>query len=183
MKSLIVKYKSVIRFILTFILVYALLSVGYKLYLDFSKDSVYYPDYITNLVSRQSEDILNVMGYNAYVEPHPEEPTMKLIINNKYIARIIEGCNSISVIILFLSFIMAFSGKPKTTFLYMLFGSVLIYIVNLCRIVILSVGLYHYPWRKDILHTVIFPGIIYGMVFLLWIFWVNRFSNMIKKNE
>ena len=183
MKSLIVKYKSVIRFILTFILVYALLSVGYKLYLDFSKNSVYYPDYITNLVSRQSEDILNVMGYNAYVEPHPEEPTMKLIINNKYIARIIEGCNSISVIILFLSFIMAFSGKPKTTFLYMLFGSVLIYIVNLCRIVILSVGLYHYPWRKDILHTVIFPGIIYGMVFLLWIFWVNRFSNMIKKNE
>jgi exosortase family protein XrtF len=183
LKSLIVKYKSVIRFILTFILVYALLSVGYKLYLDFSKDSVYYPDYITNLVSRQSEDILNVMGYNAYVEPHPEEPTMKLIINNKYIARIIEGCNSISVIILFLSFIMAFSGKPKTTFLYMLFGSVLIYIVNLCRIVILSVGLYHYPWRKDILHTVIFPGIIYGMVFLLWIFWVNRFSNMIKKNE
>jgi exosortase family protein XrtF len=153
------------------------------LYLDFSKNSVYYPDYITNLVSRQSEDILNVMGYNAYVEPHPEEPTMKLIINNKYIARIIEGCNSISVIILFLSFIMAFSGKPKTTFLYMLFGSVLIYIVNLCRIVILSVGLYHYPWRKDILHTVIFPGIIYGMVFLLWIFWVNRFSNMIKKNE
>jgi len=183
LKSLIVKYKSVIRFILTFILVYALLSVGYKLYLDFSKNSVYYPDYITNLVSRQSEDILNVMGYNAYVEPHPEEPTMKLIINNKYIARIIEGCNSISVIILFLSFIMAFSGKPKTTFLYMLFGSVLIYIVNLCRIVILSVGLYHYPWRKDILHTVIFPGIIYGMVFLLWIFWVNRFSNMIKKNE
>lgn len=183
MKSLIVKYKSVIRFILTFILVYALLSVGYKLYLDFSKDSVYYPDYITNLVSRQSEDILNVMGYNAYVEPHPEEPTMKLIINNKYIARIIEGCNSISVIILFLSFIMAFSGKPKTTFLYMLFGSVLIYIVNLSRIVILSIGLYHYPWRRDILHTVIFPGIIYGMVFLLWIFWVNRFSNMIKKNE
>lgn len=183
MKSLIVKYKSVIRFILTFILVYALLSVGYKLYLDFSKNSVYYPDYITNLVSRQSKDILNVIGYNAHVEPHTKEPTMKLIINNKYIARIIEGCNSISVIILFLSFIMAFSGKPKTTFLYMLFGSVLVYIVNLSRIVILSIGLYHYPWRKDILHTVIFPGIIYGMVFLLWIFWVNRFSNMIKKNE
>jgi len=67
--------------------------------------------------------------------------------------------------------------------MYMLFGSVLIYVVNLIRIVILSIGFYHYPWRKDVLHTVIFPGIIYGMVFLLWIFWVNRFSNMIKKNE
>ena len=183
MKSLFVKYKSVIRFILTFIIVYVFLSVCYKFYLDFSKNSVYYPDYITNLVSRQSEDILNVMGYDAHVEPHTEEPSMKLIINGKYLARIIEGCNSISIIILFVSFIMAFSGKPKTTFMYMLFGSVLIYVVNLSRIVILSIGLYHYPWRKDILHTVIFPGIIYGMVFLLWIFWVNRFSNMIKKNE
>ena len=120
MKSLFVKYKSVIRFILTFIIVYIFLSVCYKFYLDFSKNSVYYPDYITNLVSRQSEDILNVMGYDAHVEPHTEEPSMKLIINGKYLARIIEGCNSISIIILFVSFIMAFSGKPKTTFMYML---------------------------------------------------------------
>ncbi|HCY83023.1 MAG TPA: exosortase family protein XrtF, partial [Xanthomarina gelatinilytica] len=49
-------------------------------------------------------------------------------------------------------------------------------------VVILSVGLYHYPWRKDVLHTVIFPAIIYGMVCLLWLFWVNRFSNP-KKHE
>lgn len=183
MKALIIKYKSVIKFILTFLLVYISLSVAYKFYLDFSKDSRFYPDYVTNLVAHQSEDLIGVFGYNAQVLPHPDEPSMKLIINGKYLARVIEGCNSVSVIILFISFIVAFSGKPKTTFMYMLSGSVLIYAVNLFRIVILSIGLYHYPWRRDILHTVIFPGIIYGMVFLLWIFWVNRFSNMIKKNE
>jgi len=183
LKALIIKYKSVIKFILTFLLVYISLSVAYKFYLDFSKDSRFYPDYVTNLVAHQSEDLIGVFGYNAQVLPHPDEPSMKLIINGKYLARVIEGCNSVSVIILFISFIVAFSGKPKTTFMYMLSGSVLIYAVNLFRIVILSIGLYHYPWRRDILHTVIFPGIIYGMVFLLWIFWVNRFSNMIKKNE
>ena len=43
---------------------------------------------------------------------------MKLIINNKYLARVIEGCNSISIIILFVSFIVAFSGPLKTTFFY-----------------------------------------------------------------
>ena len=183
MKALIIKYKSVIKFILTFILVYVSLSVCYKFYLDFSKDSKFYPDYVTNLVARQSEELIDFVGYNAQVVPHPDEPSMKLIINNKYLARVIEGCNSVSVIILFVSFIMAFSGKPKTTFIYMLSGSVLIYTVNLIRIVVLSIGLYHYPWRRDILHTVIFPGIIYGMVFLLWIVRVNRFSSMIKKNE
>ena len=183
MKALIVKYKSVIRFILTFLLVYVSLSVAYKFYLDYSKNSKYYPDYITNLVARQSADLIHVLGYEASVLPHPDEPSLKLIINNKYLARVIEGCNSVSVIILFVSFIVAFSGKPKSTFLYMLSGSALIYVVNLLRIVVLTIGLYYYPWRRDILHTVVFPGIIYGMVFLLWIIWVNRFSNKIKKNE
>ena len=176
MKELVIKYNLVIKFILLFLAVYISLSVCYKLYLDYSKDSKYYPDYITNLVARQSEELINSVGYNAQVLPHPDEPSMKLIINGKYLARVIEGCNSVSVIILFISFIMAFSGSLKTTFFYALSGSVLIYAVNLIRISVLSIGLYHYPWRRDILHTVIFPGIIYGMVFLLWVVWVNRFS-------
>ena len=97
-------------------LVYALLSVVNKLYLQYSHGSKFYPDYMTNLVSLQIETLLNSFGYQTQVVPHPAEPSMKLILNGKYLARIIEGCNSISVVILFLSFIVAFSGKLKTTF-------------------------------------------------------------------
>lgn len=183
MKDLIIKYKSVIKFILTFLLVYGVLTFAYKLYLDYSDGSVYYPDYFTNLVAKQSDELLHAFGYDSQIAKHPDEPSMKLIINGKYLARVVEGCNSISVIILFVAFIIAFAGKFKTTFFYILVGSVLIYIVNLLRIVILSIGLYHYPWRREELHTVIFPLIIYGMVFLLWMFWVNRFSNLTASNE
>ncbi|NNC49670.1 MAG: exosortase family protein XrtF [Flaviramulus sp.] len=183
MKALFIKYKSVIIFILTFLLVYSVLSVAYKLYLQYSDGSKFYPDYMTHLVAKQSESLLNTFGYNAKVLPHPDEPSMKVIVNGNYLARVIEGCNGISIIILFLSFIVAFSGRFKTTFFYILSGSVLIFVVNLLRIVLLTIGLYHYPEYEDILHTVIFPGIIYGMVFLLWIFWVNRFSKLIKNNE
>jgi exosortase family protein XrtF len=137
---------------------------------------------MTNLVAKQTEDILNVLDYNAEVLPHSDEPSMKLFLDGNFIARIIEGCNSISVIILFLSFIIAFSGKLKTTFFYILSGSVLIYVVNLFRIVVLSLGVYHYPKYSEVLHKVVFPGIIYGMVFLLWIFWVNRFSKLNTKD-
>lgn len=164
-------------------MVYISLSVSYKLYLDYSKDSIYYPDYVTNLVARQCKELIDFMSYRAEVIPHPDEPSMKLVINDTYLARVIEGCNSVSVIILFVSFIAAFSGNPKVTFMYMLSGSVLIYSVNLMRIVLLSIALYHYPWRSEILHTVVFPAIIYGLIFFLWIVWVNRFSNMIRKNE
>ena len=183
MRLLLSKYKLVIRFIITFVLVYGVLSIGYKLYLDRAEDSKYYPDYLTQLVGKQTEAVLNTFGYNTIVEPHLEEPSLMVFVNRKYTARIIEGCNSISIIILFMSFVIAFSDNFKRTFLFLLSGSVLIYAVNLIRIVVLTIGLYHYPWRREILHTVIFPLIIYGMVFLLWMFWVNHFSKTIKRNN
>lgn len=181
MKDLFIKYKSVVKFILTFLLVYAVLSFSYKLYLDYSEGSKYYPDYLTHLVAKQTQSLIHSFGYSASIAPHPDEPSMKLIINNKFVARVVEGCNSVSIIILFIAFMIAFAEKFKTTFFYILAGSVLIYAVNLFRIVILSVGLYHYPWRREELHTVIFPLIIYGMVFLLWMFWVNRFAILNQK--
>ncbi len=182
MRELLTKYKLVIRFIFTFLVVYGVLTVGHHLYLSFSDGTKYYPDYMTNLVAKQTNTLLNSIGYNAEVLPHPDEPSMKIIINGKFVARVIEGCNALSVIILFLSFIIAFAGKLKTTVVYAFAGSIIIYAFNLIRIVILSVGLYHYPWRKEILHKVIFPMLIYGTVFLLWMLWVNRFSKSAKAN-
>lgn len=171
-----------VKFILTFLLVYGILTFFYKLYLDYSVGSTYYPDYVTKLVAKQTNALLNTLNYDARITDHPDEASVKLMINDKYVARVVEGCNAISVLVLFVSFIMAFAGKFKTTLLYVLAGSILIYVVNVFRIVILSIGLYHYPWRSEELHTVIFPLIIYGMVFLLWIFWVNRFSNLRTAN-
>ncbi len=182
MNSLLIKYKLVIRFIITFLLVYTVLTIGYKIYLSKSDGSIYYPDYATHLVANQTENLLDSIGYDSQVLPHDNEPSMKIIINGKFVARVIEGCNALSIIILFLSFVIAFADNFKTTFLYCLAGSIIIYAFNLIRIVILSAGLYHYPWRREILHTVIFPLVIYGTVFLLWMFWVNRFSKKKRAN-
>jgi hypothetical protein len=58
-------------------------------------------------------------------EENKEETFIKLIYN-QYVARIIEGCNAISIIILFISFL--FSGKLNQH--YFIFGSVLVYVLN-----------------------------------------------------
>lgn len=180
LKDIFKKYKLVIRFIVSFTIVYGVLTLSYKFYLDFSDGSKYYPDYVTNLVAKQSKLLINALGYSADIEAHNMEPSMKLIVNNKFVARVVEGCNSVSIIILFLSFIMAFSASVKSTFFFGLAGSVLIYAVNLFRIAVLSIGLYKYPWRSDLLHTVVFPLIIYGLVFVLWMLWVYYYSNQQK---
>jgi exosortase family protein XrtF len=165
---------------MTFAVVYGILTISYKFYLDFSDGSKHYPDYVTSMVAKQSKLLINSLGYSANIEAHNMEPSMKLLVNNRFVARVVEGCNSISVIILFLSFILAFSASIKSTFLFGFAGSVLIYAVNLFRIAVLSIGLYRYPWRSDLLHTVVFPLIIYGLVFVLWMLWVYYYSKQQK---
>jgi len=141
---------------------------------------VYYPDYVTHKVARQSTSFLNTLGYEAFVAPNKNEPSMNLFINGNHLARIIEGCNALSIIILFIAFVLAFAQKFRKTFFFILFGTILIYSVNIARIVIFAISLYKYPEYKEILHGVVFPGIIYGMVFLLWIYWVRHLETETK---
>lgn len=180
MKSLFTKYKGVVRFVLLFLGTYLLLSFGYSIYLKASEGGFYHPDFVTHLVAKQSTSILLGFGIDAEIVAHKTKPQMVLKINKKYLASIIEGCNSISVIILFVAFIVAFAEKIKKTLLFILAGAVLIYGVNIIRIVILSIALSKYPEHEKILHGVVFPAIIYGMVFLLWMIWVR---NLIPKKD
>ena len=164
---------------LLFLGTYFLLGLLYSGYLSWSEGGSYPPDFITNLVAKQSSAVINSFNYDAEVMPNPSEPTMKLVVNGKFLARIIEGCNSVSIIILFVSFVMAFAEVWKKTILFLFSGMVLIYADNIIRIVILAMALYEFPEQKDLLHGVVFPGLIYGMVFLLWILWVR----MLKKEN
>jgi len=135
---------------------------------------------ITKIVAKQTEIVLNVFGYNARIEQHTEEISVKLFIDNIFIARIIEGCNSISIIILFVSFIVAFSSGFETTFLFIVLGSLLLYATNIFRIVIISIALYKYPQYQYVLHDILFPLIIYGTTFLLWFLWIRKYSGLKK---
>ena len=180
MKDILNKYKSVIRFVVLFLGTYLVLTFLYSWYLHSSKDSIYPPDFVTHLVARQSSDVLNGLGYEAMVTPHDSQPTMKLFVNGEYLARIIEGCNAISIIILFVAFVIAFAQKLKKTLLFVLAGMVLIYGVNIIRIAILAIALFEFPQYDELLHGVVFPGIIYGMVFLLWMLWVRGLKHKKK---
>jgi len=177
LRALFYKYKSVVRFIVLFLGTYLVLTALYSLYLYMSKDSSYPPDYVTHLVAKQSSTLLNGFGYSAQVVPHEAQPTMKLFVKGQYVARIFEGCNAMSIIILFISFVISFAQNFKKTALFIFSGAVLIYVVNILRISILAIALYKYPDYENLLHGIVFPGIIYGMVFLLWMIWVRNLSN------
>ncbi|MDT0674985.1 exosortase family protein XrtF [Autumnicola musiva] len=170
------KYSSVLRFMFMFLGSYFVFSMFYNAYLKFFRSDKYFPDYITHLVGIQSEALIDSFGFHGAVLPHKTELSMKLFVNNIYLARIVEGCNSVSIIILFTAFILSFFGKPKPSFLFILAGSVIIYAMNVVRIALLSIGLYKLPQYTNFLHSIMFPLIIYGTVFILWLIWVRIYS-------
>lgn len=133
---------------------------------------------ITNVVASQSKYMLDLVGYSSEIVQSDVELSVYLSVKEKPVARIIEGCNSISIVILFIAFIVAFSASFKTTVSYIIFGSLLIYVINIIRIVIIAIALYKFPEYEHLLHNYLFPAIIYGVTFLLWFIWVRKFSKV-----
>ena len=177
------QYRPFFTFLLKFLLFYVVFTFVYKMYLnqyDIAKNEV---DSFTEAVANQTEKLMGVFVENTKSFRHEFEPSIKIFYNNKYVARVIEGCNAISVMILFAAFIFAFSTQWKKTGLYIIFGIILIHILNIIRIALLSFALYYYPEYEEILHGTIFPLFIYGVVFLLWILWVTKFSGYAKRNS
>ena len=131
---------------------------------------------MTVLVAEESKTILSWFDASTRVEAHETEPSVKLFYKNTYVSRIIEGCNGVSVMILFVAFVVAFSGNLKNTLWFIPFGVLVIHVLNVVRIAFLSAALFHYPEYEHLLHDVLFPLVIYGTVFFLWVIWVNTFS-------
>jgi exosortase family protein XrtF len=182
LKILLLQYKPFFVFLFKFLLFYTVFTFTYKQYLSQFDPLLNQVDGISTHVANQTNNLLLFFNQKSSIIQHEFEPSIKIIFNEKYISRIIEGCNAVSVIILFAAFIFAFSINIKRTIGYILIGSMLIYILNVIRIALLTYFLYFYPQYEELLHGTIFPLFIYGVVFALWIAWVTRFSGYDKRN-
>ncbi|RZJ35883.1 MAG: exosortase family protein XrtF [Flavobacterium sp.] len=176
MATYIRKYRPFFLFLGKFFLSYLLLAGLYQFYLSHYDEQRFEVDPVTRSVAYQAKDLLVFLGADANASPHPFQPCIKLFYKGKFVARIIEGCNAISVMILFVAFVIAFSGRLKTTILYIIAGSLVIHVLNVARIALLSAAMYRFPEQEHFLHGVVFPLFIYCVVFSLWVIWVNKYS-------
>ncbi|MBF01579.1 exosortase family protein XrtF [Flavobacterium coralii] len=176
------KNRPFFLFLIKFGLSYLILSVLYWLYLNQYNAEANEADGMTTIVAEQSQDVALWLGQEAYITEHPEQPSYRFFINNKAVARVVEGCNAVSVMILFAAFVIAFSTTFKRTSLFILAGIVIIHILNVVRVALLSMGFYYYPEYKELMHDILFPLFIYGVVFALWVLWVMKISGYGKKH-
>lgn len=183
MKEYFKEYLPFLLFLAKFLGSYLVLTFAYHSYLSEFDQGKFEVDGFTQMVANQTTKVISLFESNTHIEPNLTEPSVNLFYKEKWVSRIIEGCNALSVMILFVSFIFSFSGKFKQTILFIFFGCIMIHVFNIVRIALLGISMYHYPEYQDVLHGVIFPLFIYGVVFVLWIVWVNKFSSYAKKSS
>jgi len=174
------KNRAFFLFLAKFAISYLILSGLYWLYLSQYDADLLQTDGMTHSVAKQSGWLIRWFGEGAFIEPHESQACYRLYVNNQRVARIVEGCNAVSVMILFAAFIVAFSTTFKRTLLYILAGLIIIHVLNILRIALLGLGIFYYRDYAPFLHDVVFPLFIYGVVFVLWVAWVIKFSGNAK---
>lgn len=91
---------------------------------------------------------------------------------------IVDGCNGIAAIGLFLGFIYAYPGKWTPRIYFSIMGIAVIYIVNVARIVVLAFVQAYRNQLFDFMHEYSTTAIFYIVIFILWMVWVNYGEEM-----
>lgn len=86
---------------------------------------------------------------------------------------VVDGCNGIAAMGLFLGFILAYPGSWKKRISFSVLGIGVIYFVNIIRISVLTVTQAKWPTFFDFTHDYSTTTIFYITIFLMWMIWVN----------
>jgi exosortase family protein XrtF len=141
------------------------------------------PDSITRSVAQQTGIVLNACGYSVGVEDRQTRPTSDITYFGKAKLSIYEGCNGLNTIIIFVAFVFAFGPISRPLWWFVPLGILIIHFANLCRIVLLFLVSEYMPKAMYFTHKYFFTGILYVVIFALWLWWVRSFSSVKKRED
>ena len=132
---------------------------------------------VINITISISKFILELFGYSVYTGVE-----RVIGIDGTGGLWIGDNCNAISLFSLFAGFIVVYPGNWKIKLIYIPIGILIIQLLNVIRVVGLAIlDTYSRDWT-EFNHTYTFTICIYAVIFLLWIYWVNKHSDK-RKNE
>jgi exosortase family protein XrtF len=165
--------KKLIVFASKFVGLYLFLNLLYLLWINFLGNQI---DGISELVAMVSQKILILIGYDVSLLYSDLHPRILFYLNNVNYITVSEGCNGVSVMITFFASILSFKGTAKSKVLFLSIGLFGVFLLNILRVsTLFYVALNHHEWFS-FFHEYAFTALIYTLVFLLFIFWVNTYG-------
>ncbi len=155
---------SIYRFIIKSLLFFGVWYVIYELWL-LPKGNL--DEWLSLNIIAISNGLIQLFGYDVWV-------MHRIIgINENVGIEIVNGCNGIAAIGLFLGFILAYPGNWKRRISFSIFGIGVIYLINIIRIVILVVSQEEWYSLTEFMHEYATSTVFYIAIFLLWVLWVR----------
>lgn len=128
-----------------------------------------------DILISHSSPVLEALGYPLIERPY-DEIYRTMGIDGSNGVWIGDSCNGLTLFATFSIFILSWPGPWKKKLWFIPLGILIIHILNIARISALSVIAYHHPEWLDFNHSYTFQAIVYGAIFLLWMWWANRVS-------
>ncbi len=171
MKAL-MKENAFVRFIVTSALLYGLL---YLIYQFVVKRYTYYDQNFISSIVWVTDLVLKGLGYKTFytINTHDFQVVGIDGSNGVWVG---SNCNAITLFTLFSVFIIAYPGHQKSKLWFIPVGIVAIHILNLVRVISLTLIAYYWPQSLSFNHTYTFTFLVYAFIFLLWVIWVQKFS-------
>ena len=163
--------KPILLFLVKFVGFYLLLNTAYGFWIEYYTPS---PDPLTRIVTVHSAALISLAEDNVEVGVRVNSPSVPLNQDGRSVVSVFEGCNSMNVMIVFVVFILAYTGTLKKTLLFGAAGIVVIYIFNLFRVGLLFFIAKYYPNNLYFFHKYLFTALLYVLVFFLWYLWVKK---------
>ncbi len=143
---------------------------------------------VTNLVARGTTKTLNFFYRPAIYTTTPSttevkadgavytEGDMDIFKGDRKVLIIADVCNGLELIALYIGFIICMPAQVSRKLIFIIGGTMLIYIVNILRCAALVQIYLHYPQYLDFSHHYLFTTIIYVFIFLLWLIFSKKLT-------
>ncbi len=89
---------------------------------------------------------------------------------------VIYACTAIFPIIIFIAAIMSYKAELKSKGLAILVGVPLIYLLNLLRLLVLSLVGMKFPSAFQFIHSFLWESIFLIFIILMFVFWVKKYA-------
>jgi exosortase family protein XrtF len=161
-----------LKFILTASVVYLFCYLIYELVI---KKYTLIDEYIIRIIIENTDDILRRLDFKTFKTTELND--FQIIgIHGSIGVWVGKACDAISLFIVFSVFILAFPGNQRDKWWFVPFGILTIHILNVIRVVGLTIITYYAPEWLEFNHTYAFTFLVYSYILLLWIWWVNKYA-------
>ncbi|MFY0608221.1 MAG: archaeosortase/exosortase family protein [Cyclobacteriaceae bacterium] len=136
-------------------------------------------DWLTDKVVIGTKVGLTFLGYNAN-QGFYQGTSRSISIDNQPVVLVADACNGLELLALFIGFLLAFPGPIRFKLVIIPLGTIVIFLLNIIREIVLALNYKYFQETFEFNHKYTYVFIVYVSIFLIWRFWLNRYSSVGK---